>query len=292
MSSYWILSYLRIGQSLIEKQIMTDKEDYYVYVYIDPRNYDEFYYGKGKGNRKNAHMSDESDSEKAKRINDIKKAGLNPIIRVIVRDLTENQAFLIEKTLIWKLGRTLTNKSTGNFAEKFRPQNTIYRELQGFDYKNEVYYINIGEGPTRHWDDCKKYEFLSAGGGRIYSDPIKALEHGDIVVAYLKRYGFVGIGIVKEKAVTVDKFLHNGQNLKSTELSQPGMFKGVGDKDKVEYLVKVKWIKAYDREQAKWQKNSGLFTSQLIRASLQGQPMTIEYLEKEFDIKFSDLITK
>ena len=271
---------------------MTDKEDYYVYVYIDPRNYDEFYYGKGKGNRKDAHLSDESDSEKAKRINDIKKAGLNPIIRVIVRDLTENQAFLIEKTLIWKLGRTLTNKSTGHFADKFRPQNTIYRELQGFDYKNEVYYINIGEGPTRHWDDCKKYEFLSAGGGRIYSDPIKALEHGDIVVAYLKRYGFVGIGIVKEKAVTVDNFLHNGQNLKSIELTQPGMFKGIGDKDKVEYLVKVKWIKAYDREHAKWQKNSGLFTSQLIRASLQGQPMTIEYLEKEFDIKFSDLISK
>lgn len=30
--------------------------DYYVYVYIDPRNYEEFYYGKGKGNRKDAHL--------------------------------------------------------------------------------------------------------------------------------------------------------------------------------------------------------------------------------------------
>ena len=25
--------------------------DYYVYVYIDPRNHEEFYYGKGKGSR-------------------------------------------------------------------------------------------------------------------------------------------------------------------------------------------------------------------------------------------------
>lgn len=31
-------------------------DDYYVYVYIDPRNYEEFYYGKGKGSRKNAHL--------------------------------------------------------------------------------------------------------------------------------------------------------------------------------------------------------------------------------------------
>jgi hypothetical protein len=66
----------------------------------------------------------------------------------------------------------------------------------------------------------------------------------------------------------------------------------LGDDDMVEYLVRVKWIKAFDREQAKWKKNGGLFTSQLIRASLQGQPKTIEYLEKEFEIKFSDLLTK
>ena len=26
--------------------------DYYVYVYIDPRNYEEFYFGKGRGSRK------------------------------------------------------------------------------------------------------------------------------------------------------------------------------------------------------------------------------------------------
>ena len=37
--------------------------DYYVYVYIDPRNFEEFYFGKGKGNRKNAHLSDNTDSK-------------------------------------------------------------------------------------------------------------------------------------------------------------------------------------------------------------------------------------
>ena len=73
---------------------------YYVYVYIDPRNFEEFYYGKGKGKRKFAHLSDDSDNEKTKRIKAIQKIGLEPIIKVIANSLTEDQAFLIEKTLI------------------------------------------------------------------------------------------------------------------------------------------------------------------------------------------------
>ena len=35
-------------------------DEYYVYVYIDPRNFHEFYYGKGKGSRKDAHLLDSS----------------------------------------------------------------------------------------------------------------------------------------------------------------------------------------------------------------------------------------
>ena len=66
--------------------------DYYVYVYIDPRNYEEFYYGKGKGSRKDAHLGDAEDSAKTRRISEIKQEGLAPIIRVIARDITESEA--------------------------------------------------------------------------------------------------------------------------------------------------------------------------------------------------------
>jgi uncharacterized protein len=75
-------------------------DDYYVYVYIDPRNFEEFYYGKGKDRRKDAHLTDDSSSEKAKRIAAIRHDGLDPIIRVIARGLTEHDAFLVEKTLL------------------------------------------------------------------------------------------------------------------------------------------------------------------------------------------------
>ena len=50
--------------------------NYYVYVYIDPRNHEEFYYGKGIGSRKDARLRDSSDNEKAKQIAAIKKEGL------------------------------------------------------------------------------------------------------------------------------------------------------------------------------------------------------------------------
>jgi hypothetical protein len=47
--------------------------NFYVYVYIDPRNYEEFYYGKGAGARRVAHLTEETDSEKVARIRAIRK---------------------------------------------------------------------------------------------------------------------------------------------------------------------------------------------------------------------------
>jgi hypothetical protein len=55
------------------------ENDYYVYMYIDPRNNQEFYYGKGKGKRKISHLKGTSDSDLTKRIKAIRKAGLEPI---------------------------------------------------------------------------------------------------------------------------------------------------------------------------------------------------------------------
>ena len=266
---------------------MAINQIYYVYVYIDPRNLEEFYYGKGKGSRKNAHLSDESDSEKAIRIKAIHKAGLTPIIKVISTNLTENEAFLIEKTLIWKLGRTLTNVSGGHFADKFRPHDTLHEDLAGFDYKNGVYYINVGEGNHRCWEDCMQFGFLSAGQHKKYSDPIRTLEPGDIVIAYLKGCGFVGVGKVKEKAIRISDFRHNGKSLNEFPLKIKNIFNNSGN-EKSEFILKVTWLKAFERKDAKWVKKSDLFTTRQIKASLQSQKKTLDFINKEFEM---DIIT-
>jgi hypothetical protein len=74
--------------------------------------------------------------KKATIVGVIKKEGLEPIIKVIAKGLTEKEALLVEKTLIWKLGRNLTNLSSGHFADKFRPHNTLHQDLSGFDFNN------------------------------------------------------------------------------------------------------------------------------------------------------------
>jgi hypothetical protein len=54
--------------------------------------------------------------------------------------------------------------------------------------------------------------------------------------------------------------------------------------------VTVEWIRAVERSAAKWKAKSVLYTTQLIRASLDGQPNTIEFLEKEFDLRLRDIV--
>ncbi len=256
---------------------------------LTPRNFEDFYYGKGKGSRKDVHLYDDRDTEKVNRIKAIQKEGLSPIIKVIARNLTEDKAFLIEKTLIWKLGKTLTNVSSGHYAEKFRPHDTMHMDLSGFDFKNGIYYLNVGEGIHRCWEDCKEFGFLSARGHKKYSTPIRTLEKGDLVVAYLKSHGYVGIGKVMEKAVQVNSFKFKGKSLRSYGLKVPNIFENA-DNENSEYPVKIHWITTVDRDEAKWKPKSKLFTSQLVKASLNNQPQTIDFLEKEFNVDFKELL--
>lgn len=264
---------------------------YYVYVYIDPRNNEEFYYGKGSGSRKLAHLGEEGDSEKVARIKEIGDEGLEPIIRVIAAGLDEQEALLIEKTLIWKLGGTLTNEATGHFSEKFRPHNTLHKEIPGFDFENDIYYVNVGEGSHRDWDDCKKYGFLSAGGKNpLWKSQIQKLIKGDVVAAYLAKHGYVGIGIVTEQAVPMRDFHVDGRPLCQHDLAQPGMCERIDDNELTEYLARIAWIKTVDKSEAFFSPKSGLFTTQLIRASLSRQPKTISYLENAFALDIKGLL--
>ncbi len=264
--------------------------DYYVYVFIDPRNFEDFYYGKGKGSRKEAHLDDTAVSEKTKRISEIRKAGLKPIIRVIASELTESEALLIEATLIWKLGKFTENLASGRFAGKFRPHNTLHMELSGFDYQKGLYYYNIGEGPHRNWDDYVKYGFISAGQGEHWRDAIIGFQKGDVIVAYLKRHGYVGVGKIAQRAKRIRDVEIEKSKLLDLDLECKNMGDNSDSLENSEYVALVKWKKTVPRNRAKWEVNSGLYTTTHVRASLDGQPKTVEFIEKEFKINLKDLI--
>jgi hypothetical protein len=59
--------------------------------------------------------------------------------------------------------------------------------------------------------------------------------------------------------------------------------------ERCEYVALVEWIKYTNRKEAKWKAKSGLYTTTHVRASLEGQPKTMSFLEQEFNIKFREL---
>jgi hypothetical protein len=103
-----------------------DKIKYYVYLYIDPRNEQIFYVGKGRGNRAFSHLKEKSKSEKNLRISDIQKDGLQPKIEILVHGLEdESTARKIEASIIDLLGiDNLTNIQSGYESREFGRMST------------------------------------------------------------------------------------------------------------------------------------------------------------------------
>lgn len=83
---------------------------YYIYEYVDPRNLIPFYIGKGKGQRMLAHLHETEETtnnvRKFRKIRKIRSEGMEPIINIIVDDITdEDMAYDIEEAYIQKYGR-------------------------------------------------------------------------------------------------------------------------------------------------------------------------------------------
>jgi group I intron endonuclease len=111
-----------------------EEKKYYVYVYLDPRkkgeyvygdykfDYEPFYVGKGKDYRHKRHLNESQLSDNSHKSNLIKKLinnGQYPDILIIKEYLNQNEAFELEKKLIFEIGRydlktgPLTNKTEG-----------------------------------------------------------------------------------------------------------------------------------------------------------------------------------
>lgn len=149
-----------------------------------------------------------------------------------------------------------------------------------------IFYVNVGEGPSRNWDDCRKFGFLAAGGGRKWSKQLEKIQAGDTVIAYLKGYGYVGIGKVTSTATPATKFTVNGVSIKELPLINDTI-RSIKrfSKENGEYLIGIDWQVAVPREQAAWQVNAGLYTTALVCASLRNQPDTVKFVFDALHLK-------
>ncbi|MEK7404066.1 MAG: GIY-YIG nuclease family protein, partial [Acidobacteriota bacterium] len=192
--------------------------------------------------------------------------------------------------VLWKLGKWTTNVATGHFADKFRPHNTLHKELSGFDFRNGLYYYNVGEGPHRNWEDYVEFGFISAGQGARWRDAMLGFNEGDAVAAYLKRRGFVGVGRILSRARRIREVKIQGRPLLELPLRCRKMEDNCEDPERSEYVCLVEWLRSVSREQAKWRSVPKLYTTALVRASLDGQPETVKFLEEEFKVSIKEVI--
>lgn len=113
---------------------------------------------------------------------------------------------------------------------------------------------------------------------------------GDIVVTYLKWHGFVGIGKVLTKATMIRDVIIRGQPLLSLPLKCKGMDDHCEDPERSEYVCKVKWLRKVRREEAHWETKAGLYTTTHVRASLENQKKTLNFLQWKFKIRFEWMV--
>lgn len=98
---------------------------HYVYCLVDPRNKKIFYVGKGQGNRifdhANDSLNEDFESHKLDTIRNIRESGLSVEYYIIRHHLAEEDAFMVESTLIdfltfpqFNLENVLTNIVSGH----------------------------------------------------------------------------------------------------------------------------------------------------------------------------------
>lgn len=147
------------------------------------------------------------------------------------------------------------------------------------------FYVSLGEGEHRNWDDCRKYGFVSGGGGKWCSQTLKLLFPGSRVFVNIPKSGYVGVGAVKEPAVPVRDFkvIIDGQAIPilAAPLKAPKIGENDDNLDLCEHLVRVEWAKAVPRTEAYWEK--GLFALQHTACRLTSS-FTIERLTRHFGL--------
>lgn len=148
-----------------------------------------------------------------------------------------------------------------------------------------VWFVNVGEGPHRNWEDNIKYGFIGAGQGPKYSRPLKKLSIGNRLFAYMKGLGYVGYGEVTKEASLIKDLEVNGKKLLEQPLKAPQAAENSSDPELSEWVVGIKWLKTFERSEPQYFKN--IFANQNIVCKLRDS-QTLEFLENKFEVqKFS-----
>lgn len=156
---------------------------------------------------------------------------------------------------------------------------------------NGEYYVSFGHSEKgRHWEDARKYGFISAGGGDWYSRTLGILEVGGRIWVNVPKTGYVGVGVVENGPVLPADFMvpdQAGRQVPITSLPIRGNLSHPADnlENTDEYLVRVRWLKTVSLKEAVTEK--GFFGNQnsAARPRAKNWLHTIERLKLRFGIQ-------
>ena len=151
---------------------------------------------------------------------------------------------------------------------------------------NGEYYVSFGE-ERRDWEDARKWGFISAGGGTWSSKTLGLLSPGDRVWVNIPHTGYVGVGVVTEKAALAKNvtFLVGGEQKTFDQIDTKGNYlSDADDIEKAEYVVRVNWVKTVAAHNAV--KELGFFGNQntVCRPVTEKWNFTVERLKKVWEI--------
>ncbi|MDX2023278.1 MAG: endonuclease NucS [Deltaproteobacteria bacterium] len=145
------------------------------------------------------------------------------------------------------------------------------------------WFVNVGEGDYRNWDDNIKYGYLSAGQGEVYSTSLRRLQPGARIFAYVKARGYVGYGVVTTEARPVADFYVNSMSklLLDLPLKAPKVAANKDSPKMSEWAVAIDWKKTFSREDARAFK--GMFSNPNIVCKIHDTE-TLNFLFDEFGV--------
>ncbi len=148
------------------------------------------------------------------------------------------------------------------------------------------WFVNVGDGVHRNWEDNLLYGYIGAGQGIKFKRALQRLQIGDKIFAYMAGTGYLGYGEVVQLATMVKDFIPENETSPLTDLPLKAkkIKDNMYDPEMSEYAVGVKWITHFERSRAKSFK--GIFANQNVVCKLRDEK-TMGFLVKEFKIELT-----
>ncbi len=143
------------------------------------------------------------------------------------------------------------------------------------------WFVNVGEGSYRNWEDNVKFGYIGAGQGQRYSSALKRLKVGDKIYAYMAGLGYVGFGEVINTAIMIRDFVVQGLDIPLLDAGLTAVEANANLESEAlsEWVVGINWIKTVPKQQA--QTFSGVFANQNVVCKLRNK-QTLKFVQQHF----------